>query len=410
MPNMNYPHENLSPEALPGELWSPIPKLDAPYEVSNFGRVRRLEKNSLDKKGIPRKKPGMIIKTIISESQNSQTGDTAKYAGITLSANKKRYYLSVARLVYYCFVDEFDLSNKQLLVFPKDGDNLNLSADNLLLGTPKDKAARMMASGRRRSFFPEFSEEVKKKSRDKITATKKEKGTYNVSRYSLTGQLLETYSNARIAAEAMNTAQGYISIAARDTGKVVTACGYLWRRGNEPELDLKPILKERWYGHSPLAKQQHIIGQYDLEGNLVNTHVNTVEAAKAVRVHKNGIRNVINGRGLTYGGFIWSKVIRKKITVDPKITESRSGISQYDLDGRWIQTFKNCVAAARATQVDNTNIHLAVNGHTLTAGGYLWRKGQQLRININELRKHPHYAGSGLQRHMKRKREAAVLQ
>ncbi|SMC66372.1 NUMOD1 domain-containing protein [Pedobacter nyackensis] len=409
MPNMNYPYENLSPDALPGERWAAIPKLDAPYEVSNLGRVRRLEKIFIDKKGISRHRPGMIIKTIISESKNLQTGDTAKYAGITLSADKKRHYLSVARLVYHCFVAEFDLSNKQLLVFPKDGDNLNLQAENLLLGTPKDKAARMIASGRRKSFFPEISEEARQRSREKIKATKKSNGTYNVSRYSLTGQLLETYPNARVAAEAMNTAQGYISIAARNSTKVVTACGYLWRRGSEPELDLKPMLKERWYGHSPLAKQQHIIGQYDLEGNLVNTYINTVEAAKAVKVHKNGIRNVINGRGLTYGGFIWSKSIKKKITVDPKITSSRSGISQYDLDGRYIKTFKNCVVAAKATLIDNTNIHLAVNGHTLTAGGYLWRKGQQLRININELRKHPHYVGSGLQKHMKRKREAALM-
>lgn len=231
--------------------------------------------------------------------------------------------------------------------------------------------------------------------------------TYNISRYSLSGKLLETYPNARIAAEAMKTAQGYLSAAAREGTKIITACGYMWRRGNAPEIDLKPILKERWFAPSPLANQQLIIGQYDLEGNLVNTYINTVEAAKAVGVHKNGIRDVIKGRGMTYGGFIWSKTIKKKIAVDPKITAIRAGISQYDLDGRWIRSYKNCLAASRITKIDNSNIHLALHGHTLTAGGFLWRKGTNLRININELRKHPHYLRSELHRHMKKKRELA---
>lgn len=241
-----------------------------------------------------------------------------------------------------------------------------------------------------------------KKSRKKLTTT------FNVSRYSLSGKLLETYANARVAAEALNTSQQYISIAARNSGKVLTACGYLWRRGHATEIDIKPILKERWYGPSPLAKQQHIIGQYDLEGNLVNTYTNTVEAGKAVGVHRNGIRDVIKGRGMTYGGFIWSKTIKKKIEVDPKVTASKAKISQYDLDGRWMRSYKSCLEAARETNIDNTNIHLAVHGQTLTAGGFLWHKGTKLRININELRRHPHYPKSLLERHMKKKRAATA--
>ncbi len=56
-----------------------------------------------------------------------------------------------------------------------------------------------------------------KKSRKKLVTA------FNVSRYSLSGKLLETYSNAKVAAEALNTSQQYISIAARNTGKVLTA-------------------------------------------------------------------------------------------------------------------------------------------------------------------------------------------
>ena len=229
-----------------------------------------------------------------------------------------------------------------------------------------------------------------------------------ISRYSLSGQRLETYPNAKAAAAAVNSDQTYISRAARPNTEVFTACGYLWRRGDAPEIDIRPLLKKDWHGPSPMAAKKHTVGQYDLVGNLVGTHVNTKEAGKAVGVHYNGIRDVIKGRGMTYGGFIWSKTIKKKIAVDPRITEKIAGVSQYDMDGRWIRSFKNCYEAARLTGVDNGHIHHALNGDILNAGGYLWRKGKQLRININELRRHPAYKGSELQRHMKRKRAKAL--
>lgn len=233
----------------------------------------------------------------------------------------------------------------------------------------------------------------------------KEKGSHQISRYSLSGQLLETYANAKVAAAAMGTHQVFLSSAARKSSKLLTACGYLWRRGNAPEIDMKSLLQERWYRSSPLAKNQQTVGQYDLQGNLIRTFANTIEAAKAVGVHKNGIRDVIKGRGLTYGGFIWSNTLKKKVPVDPRITSRRERVSQYDLDGRWLGSHKNCYTASKATNIDNAQIHNVLNNLYLTAGGFLWRKGEQLRININELRKDPHYPGSLLEEHMKKKRK-----
>jgi hypothetical protein len=227
-----------------------------------------------------------------------------------------------------------------------------------------------------------------------------------ISRYSLSGQLLETYPNARIAAEAMNTSQQYLSMAANPGSRVHTALGYLWRRGKSPDLDMKPILKKKYAGGSPLAKQQHTVGQYDLEGNLLNTFTNSKTAARAAGVHYNGVRDVIKGRGLTYGGFIWCKSMKKKIEVNPRIKEIKFGISQYDLNGRWIRSFKSGLEAEKITGIGNDNISLAIKGKTtLTAGGYMWRKGQELRINISELRNAPQFEKSRLARHIKNKRK-----
>lgn len=404
---MNYPHQNLSLEDMEGESWVAIPNFEALYQVSNLGRVRRLQAKSKDKRGYNWLRQEMMMKPVITKAFNAQTGDSVNFARITLSKDKKQFIFSLARLVYNSFVAPFDIYDRKLFVFSKDGDNLNLNASNLILGTPKDKVTRMIAAGRRKVFFEPVAEAEIKKRQEKINAIKKENGTYNISRYSLTGKLLETYPNAKVAAAAMKIFQGHLSAAARKSGKILTAHGYIWRRGKATEIDIQPLLKERWYGCSPLAKQQARIGQYDLEGNLINTYSSTVEAAKAVGAHKNNIRKVTSNRGLTCGGFIWSKTIKKKIQVNPKIKSSRI-VSQYDLDGKWIKTYKNAMEASSITGVEEGSIYNVVNNNALTAGGFLWRKGEDLRININELRRHPHYSRSGLQKHMKKKRNTSI--
>lgn len=234
----------------------------------------------------------------------------------------------------------------------------------------------------------------------------KKKIILTISRYNLNGELLETYPNARIAAEAMNSSQKYITYTAQGK-KALTACGYIWRRGNEPKIDIQPMLESRWHCSSPLASKQHTVGQYDLEGKLINTYTNTKEAGKAVGFHYQGIRKVMRGEGLTYGGFIWSKQIKKKIKVNPKI-KADTTISQYDLNGRWIRSFKNAYLAGKETGIDDSSIGHVIKGKTLTAGNFLWRKGSRLRINVTELRRHKQYPNSALQRHTKKKREKSV--
>lgn len=403
MNEQNYPFRNLSLEDLPGEQWKDVPKLEGHYKVSNLGRVRRLEWKGKNKKGYSHFKPEMIISPITTGSWNAYTKDYKKTIRVALVKDKERHNFILGRLVYYCFVEEFDLKAKNLYVLPKDGDNLNVIAENLVLGTPRDKSLIMEAAGRRPSAMV-LSPEKRKMVQEKINAIKAERGVYRISRYSLTGKLIETYSNATLAAKAMKTSRGHLSKACQGRDKNLTACGYLWRRGNAQEIDISGLLKVRWFGNSPLARQQKSIGQYNLQGELLNTYSSIREAAKAMNTHPNNIQKVLSNRRLTCAGFLWGRGVKKKIQVLPKISATRK-VSQYDLDGKWVKTHNSIAEAAKATKVDESDIGRVVSEKAMSAGGFLWRKGEDLRININNLRKHPHFTRSVLEKHMRKKRE-----
>jgi hypothetical protein len=52
---------------------------------------------------------------------------------LTLSKNQKKKTIHVARWVYHLFIKPFDISKSTLRIHCKDGDHLNLSAENLEL-------------------------------------------------------------------------------------------------------------------------------------------------------------------------------------------------------------------------------------------------------------------------------------
>lgn len=54
-----------------------------------------------------------------------------------------------------------------------------------------------------------------------------------------------------------------------------------------------------------MDKIRKVTNQFDLNGNLLNTYISTVEASKATGVPSSNIVNCANGKLKTAGGFIW---------------------------------------------------------------------------------------------------------
>ncbi len=100
---------NLSLNDLPGEYWKPVPDLEQYFAISNKGRVKRL--NTWTHGKTPTFWKEHIMSLSVRKSGNE------KYAlYITLASEGRTYSVTIIRMLYYCFIEQFDLKNKTLIV------------------------------------------------------------------------------------------------------------------------------------------------------------------------------------------------------------------------------------------------------------------------------------------------------
>jgi hypothetical protein len=122
---------NLSLAAMKGEKWKDAPGYQGLYQVSNFGRVKALQKITEGKqqKWMPEQ-----IQKISVDFRTDKTGKEVPGSTFAcMAVNGKKKSVSIPRLVYYLFVKRFDLNDTNLRVYYKDGNSLNLKYSNLQL-------------------------------------------------------------------------------------------------------------------------------------------------------------------------------------------------------------------------------------------------------------------------------------
>jgi hypothetical protein len=162
----------------PKEIWKPIPGYEGVYEVSNYGRVRSLDryikvKNSLCKRN------GKILKAYkVYDGIN----------GIKLSHDNKRENWIISHLVMWVFGDYSHNSNKYVEIGYRDGNKGNLYIDNLYIIKEHDKSdygvhkinnkwqLTMTIDGKCRYMGEYFTKEQAKNVRDTVLDIYKETG------------------------------------------------------------------------------------------------------------------------------------------------------------------------------------------------------------------------------------------
>ncbi|THV57541.1 NUMOD4 domain-containing protein [Chryseobacterium candidae] len=118
---------NLSLKDLPGEEWKPLPGFEKQFSISNKGRIKRLNTWTDNK-----------IKTFLNEHITSLNMNRLKntdtyYIYALLNHNGKRPRITIARMLYYCFVETFDLNNKSLAVVNKNKPLWDMDLSKLFL-------------------------------------------------------------------------------------------------------------------------------------------------------------------------------------------------------------------------------------------------------------------------------------
>jgi hypothetical protein len=106
----------------PKEIWRPVPGYEGIYEVSNYGRVRSLDKYRTIK-GTRRKYKGKILKTYGHLNSPPQT--------IMLVHNNVRRNWTISHLVLKAFGSDSSIYSKNCVVGYRDGDKTNLYIGNL---------------------------------------------------------------------------------------------------------------------------------------------------------------------------------------------------------------------------------------------------------------------------------------
>jgi hypothetical protein len=113
------PHQNLSLEDMEGEIWKDIESYDGYYQISNFGRVKSLNREIIRSDGKKNKYKGRILKSHISKRG---------YYIVDIHINNLRKTYNIHRLIAINFIS--NPSNKKQ-VNHIDSNPLNNSINNL---------------------------------------------------------------------------------------------------------------------------------------------------------------------------------------------------------------------------------------------------------------------------------------
>lgn len=369
-----YPYQNTEPENIKGERWKNIPGLDMYFEVSNFGRIKRLQYELEYSDGRRYIKPEKIIKPVVMKVPNEFMNDSVYFLRTSVTLFKIKYNFSIARLVYHCFKKPFKLDEESVVILTKDRNGLNITLSNLKMATLSEKQQRIFDLNRKGPLV------IGNDARKRIIAKAKLANNKQVTQYNMKGKKIKTYPSIVDAAEKTGISHSHISNRAR--GIEYSAGGFIWRLGNATEIDMKPMLNKiaarQKENKETFGKK---VTQYKMTGRRVCAYPTINDAAKATGINHNEISRVMQKRRSSAGGFYWQpgegpgfidlsvyefgEVLRAKNRQRP--------VLQYSKKGKPLQRFESINQAAEVVGVHSSTVIGALRGKHNTAGGFKWK-------------------------------------
>jgi len=120
-----------------GEIWDDIPGFEGYFRISNFGRIKRMEREIVYSNGRIHLLKEKILAPRLQRSPNQTMQDHTHQLTAHLALDGKRFHLPISRLVYNCFMSPFALDDWKIIVVSRNGNGLDIRPRNLLL-IPRD--------------------------------------------------------------------------------------------------------------------------------------------------------------------------------------------------------------------------------------------------------------------------------
>lgn len=139
---MEYSYLDRSTETLKGETWKLVLNYEEGYEISDFGRIRSIDRRVPHPRLGSQFVKGRILKQKINTNINIVTGDPSIYLSVALSNEGNLKYFNIRRLVYSTFVYPISFDDDSLVVLNIDGDGYNNHLHNLTVATYQEKSIR----------------------------------------------------------------------------------------------------------------------------------------------------------------------------------------------------------------------------------------------------------------------------
>ena len=204
-----FPYQNTSLKNLPGEKWKDIVDFEGLYQISNYGRIKSLKREGFRVDGWRYSSAEKIRKTRLSVTTNKMLNQPIYSLNITLNKEGEKYSFSVSRLVYYTFIQKFDLEDLSIWITFKDQDGRNAHYANLIQSNHSKVSLRSYNEGRAKSH---------------LSVLKKP-----ITQFDSQGKVVNHYSSIYEAAKQLSLETSLISAAAN--GIIKTCKGYFWRFG-----------------------------------------------------------------------------------------------------------------------------------------------------------------------------------
>ncbi|ASW75976.1 hypothetical protein CJF12_18010 [Chryseobacterium piperi] len=150
---------NHSLENLPYEQWKQIEGFEN-YEISNYGRVKSLSRLSHISLGGEHWVSQKIRKLLFTKQYNNYLKTDVYNVHCGLSLNGRKYTRSVARLVYYHFVEKFDMEDRSFVISYKDNNVFNKHSTNLKKISVKEKRLNTFRKNRAKNVHVDYMKPV----------------------------------------------------------------------------------------------------------------------------------------------------------------------------------------------------------------------------------------------------------